>query len=153
MSQMDKLATNEEEVVASTASVKAGEAPAPANWVEMNCRGTLNYSDDWVTTFMTGYLNYQIEHHLVPTMPQWNYPLIAKDVKEMCEAHRIPYRCEPFSVALQENHRMLHGVAARARGDCLAWLAGSRPLSWLLAHPFAGLCVHAGRIATPASEQ
>ena len=86
MSQMDKLATNEEEVVASTASVKAGEAPAPANWVEMNCRGTLNYSDDWVTTFMTGYLNYQIEHHLVPTMPQWNYPLIAKDVREMCEA-------------------------------------------------------------------
>eukprot|EP00427_Karlodinium_veneficum_P028287 CAMPEP_0169210774 /NCGR_PEP_ID=MMETSP1016-20121227/15397_1 /TAXON_ID=342587 /ORGANISM="Karlodinium micrum, Strain CCMP2283" /LENGTH=349 /DNA_ID=CAMNT_0009288343 /DNA_START=1 /DNA_END=1050 /DNA_ORIENTATION=- len=91
------------------------------NWVEMQCVGTLNYSEDWVTCIMTGFLNFQIEHHLVPNMPQCNYRYIAKDVRDMCETYHLPYQCEPFHVAIMHNHMLLHKVAKKARVDYWGW--------------------------------
>lgn len=42
---------------------------------------------DW---FMGG-LNYQIEHHLFPTMPRHNLRKIQKDVMDLCRKHNLDY--------------------------------------------------------------
>jgi fatty acid desaturase len=39
--------------------------------------------NDW----FTGHLNYQIEHHLFPTMPRHNYPLVAPMVRKLLAQH------------------------------------------------------------------
>ncbi|MCW2698229.1 MAG: putative fatty acid desaturase [Modestobacter sp.] len=44
-----------------------------------------------VTDFMMGGLNYQIEHHLFPSMPRPNLKLVQPMVREHCAAHGISY--------------------------------------------------------------
>jgi fatty acid desaturase len=45
------------------------------------------------TTFMLGGLNYQIEHHLFPTMPRPNLPRAQTIIRAFCAEHDLPY-CE-----------------------------------------------------------
>lgn len=45
----------------------------------------------WLLTWMQGGLNYQIEHHLFPTMPRANLKKAAPIVKEFCRQHGITY--------------------------------------------------------------
>lgn len=42
---------------------------------------------DW----FTGHLNYQIEHHLFPTMPRHQLPHVAERVQQLCVKHGLPY--------------------------------------------------------------
>lgn len=66
------------------------------NWVEKNCTGSLNIkSSKWLEWFHGG-LNYQVEHHLFPRLPQHNLPLIVNDVKELCKSCDIEYNCVDF---------------------------------------------------------
>lgn len=53
---------------------------------------------DWIT----GGLNYQIEHHLFPTLPRPNYWLLAPYVQEICNKHGIPYRKTSFRQGVVE---------------------------------------------------
>jgi len=62
------------------------------NWVSLHLSSTQNVSPGLFHDWFTGHLNYQIEHHLFPTMPRHNYPIIAPRVKMLCEKHNIPYR-------------------------------------------------------------
>uniref|UniRef100_A0A1I8H1C2 Cytochrome b5 heme-binding domain-containing protein n=1 Tax=Macrostomum lignano TaxID=282301 RepID=A0A1I8H1C2_9PLAT len=59
--------------------------------------------NDW----FTGHLNYQIEHHLFPTMPRHSYPLVQPHVKQLCARHGIPYVEKPLSTALADIIRSL----------------------------------------------
>ena len=43
------------------------------------------------TTFAFGALNYQIEHHLFPSMPSHNLPRCRPLVRAFCSAHAVPY--------------------------------------------------------------
>ncbi|KAJ3278752.1 hypothetical protein HK104_002059 [Borealophlyctis nickersoniae] len=47
----------------------------------------------WFNNWFTGGLNYQIEHHMFPTIPRHNLPKIAPMVQELCRKHGIPYHC------------------------------------------------------------
>jgi fatty acid desaturase len=49
-----------------------------------------------LTTFMLGGLNYQIEHHLFPSMPRPNLPRVQGLVREFCAATELGYREESF---------------------------------------------------------
>jgi fatty acid desaturase len=42
-------------------------------------------------TVVLGGLNYQIEHHLFPSMPSGNLPKCRSMVKRFCETHEVPY--------------------------------------------------------------
>ena len=44
-----------------------------------------------VTDFVFGGLNYQIEHHLFPTMPRVNFLQARAIVKPFCQAHGLAY--------------------------------------------------------------
>jgi fatty acid desaturase len=52
-----------------------------------------NISGGWVTTFMLGGLNYQIEHHLFPSMPRPNLRHAQDLVRSFCLASGLDY-CE-----------------------------------------------------------
>jgi fatty acid desaturase len=44
-----------------------------------------------LATWLTGGLNFHIEHHLFATMPPHNYPLVAPQVRELFGRHGLPY--------------------------------------------------------------
>jgi fatty acid desaturase len=52
-----------------------------------------NVAGGRLVTFMLGGLNYQIEHHLFPTMPRPNLRRAQKMVREFCAENRLTY-CE-----------------------------------------------------------
>ncbi|WP_328467510.1 acyl-CoA desaturase [Actinoplanes sp. NBC_00393] len=50
-----------------------------------------NVRGNWLTDFALGGLNYQIEHHLFPSMPRRNLRHAQLIVRDFCAEHRIPY--------------------------------------------------------------
>ena len=62
------------------------------DWGESQVRNSGNYatSNPWVTE-MYGGINYQIEHHLFPTICNVHYRDISKIVKDTCKEFNIPY--------------------------------------------------------------
>lgn len=56
---------------------------------------TMNVQRGLVTDWVFGGLNYQIEHHLWPTMPRHNLKAVSFRVEEMCKKHKLPYRNPP----------------------------------------------------------
>jgi len=67
------------------------EDPKSEDWVTFQLRGTQNVEGGLFNDWFTGYLNYQIEHHLFPNMPRHKYPEIAPRVQELCKKHGITY--------------------------------------------------------------
>jgi fatty acid desaturase len=55
-----------------------------------------NISGGPLTTFMLGGLNYQIEHHLFPSMPRPNLRLVQGQVRDFCAAAGLGYSEESF---------------------------------------------------------
>jgi len=57
--------------------------------------GSVNYhtGSDFID-FLHGFLNYQIEHHLFPNMPQSFYQKMQPITKEICKKHNLEYRQE-----------------------------------------------------------
>ncbi|MEV6922891.1 acyl-CoA desaturase [Dactylosporangium sp. NPDC051485] len=50
-----------------------------------------NVRGHWLTDFMLGGLNYQIEHHLFPSMPRPNLRRAQAMVRQFCHAHDLAY--------------------------------------------------------------
>ena len=50
-----------------------------------------NVRGGWLTDNMLGGLNYQIEHHLFPSMPRPHLRHAQPIVRRFCDAHGIPY--------------------------------------------------------------
>jgi fatty acid desaturase len=51
-----------------------------------------NVRGHWLTDFTLGGLNYQIEHHLFPSMPRGNLRHAQHLVRAFCETHDVSYR-------------------------------------------------------------
>ena len=75
-----------------------------------NVRGGL------LVDFVMGGLNYQIEHHLFPSMPRPNLQLVQPVVRAYCQRHEVPYT----EVGLFESYGIvvdyLNHVGLQARG-------------------------------------
>ena len=75
-----------------------------------NVRGGL-----WVD-FVLGGLNYQIEHHLFPSMPRPNLRLARPLVRAYCDAHQVSYTEVGLFSAYRTIVGYLNDVGLRARG-------------------------------------
>jgi fatty acid desaturase len=54
--------------------------------------GSVNYATgNDVVDFLHGWLNYQIEHHIWPSLPMSKYQQVQPRVKALCEKHGVPY--------------------------------------------------------------
>lgn len=63
-------------------------------------------------SWFVGGLNYQVEHHLFPTMCHVHYRAISKIVKKTALEFGLPYNSEPTFIGALVNHgKMLHGLS------------------------------------------
>jgi len=74
------------------------------NFVELQLRTTRNGTPGVLFDWFCGGLNYQIEHHLYPTMPRNNLFKTSLYVKEFCRENGLKYDCLNFI----EGVRLLH---------------------------------------------
>jgi len=63
-------------------------------WVESQLKTTCNVHESFFNDWFTGHLNFQIEHHLFPTMPRHNYHKVAPKIRMLCEKHGLDYQCK-----------------------------------------------------------
>lgn len=70
----------------------------------------------WLTDTVLGGLNYQIEHHLFPSMPRANLRRAQPVVRAFCAARAIPYlECSAYA-SYAAGFRHLRSVGAGSRG-------------------------------------
>jgi len=62
-----------------------------ADYLRRQVLTSRNVRGHWLTDFALGGLNYQIEHHLFPSMPRANLRHAQHIVKEFCAANRVSY--------------------------------------------------------------
>ncbi len=66
------------------------------DWGEMQVRHSGNFAADNIYfTRLHGGINYQIEHHLFPSLCSWHLPAISNIVRETCIEHDIKYISNP----------------------------------------------------------
>eukprot|EP00043_Microstomoeca_roanoka_P018745 m.203818 g.203818 ORF g.203818 m.203818 type:complete len:419 (-) comp16879_c7_seq1:28-1284(-) len=80
------------------------------HWVEYAAKHTTNITPGLVCNWWMAYLNFQIEHHLFPSMPQFRHPQIAPRVRKMFEDHGLPYDVRDYFACLKETLTNLHDV-------------------------------------------
>uniref|UniRef100_A0A8B9NQG9 Fatty acid desaturase domain-containing protein n=1 Tax=Accipiter nisus TaxID=211598 RepID=A0A8B9NQG9_9AVES len=69
------------------------------DWVSTQLHATCNVNQSLFNDWFTGHLNFQIEHHLFPTMPRHNYWKAAPLVKALCDKHGIEYKSKTLLTA------------------------------------------------------
>ncbi|KAK3083286.1 hypothetical protein FSP39_018599 [Pinctada imbricata] len=69
---------------------------ADEDWFSSQLYTTCNVDSSPFNDWFTGHLNFQIEHHLFPTMPRHNLHKVAPLVRSMCKKHGLPYRIKPL---------------------------------------------------------
>ncbi|XP_062849494.1 acyl-CoA 6-desaturase [Trichomycterus rosablanca] len=62
------------------------------DWLSMQLRATCNVEQSAFNDWFSGHLNFQIEHHLFPTMPRHNYVHAAPHVRKLCEKYGVQYQ-------------------------------------------------------------
>ncbi|KAK6472899.1 fatty acid desaturase 2 isoform X1 [Huso huso] len=61
------------------------------DWLSMQLAATCNVEQSAFNDWFSGHLNFQIEHHLFPTMPRHSYVKAAPLVRSLCEKHGLRY--------------------------------------------------------------
>jgi fatty acid desaturase len=74
-----------------------------------------NIKSGFLNDFLFGGLNYQIEHHLFPTMSRNRLKEAKKLIEPFCLSHSIPYREESVFESQKTILRYLHAVSAPLR--------------------------------------
>ncbi|XP_063145273.1 acyl-CoA (8-3)-desaturase-like [Candoia aspera] len=82
------------------------------DWVSAQLSATCNVDHSWFNDWFTGHLNFQIEHHLFPTMPRHNFCKVAPLVKSLCAKHGVQYECKPMLTAFAD---ILHSLKESGR--------------------------------------
>ncbi|XP_078113236.1 acyl-CoA Delta-6 desaturase-like [Sander vitreus] len=77
------------------------------DWLSMQLQATCNIKQSLFNDWFSGHLNFQIEHHLFPTMPRHNYHLVAPLVRALCEKHGIPYQVKTLQQGFADVFRSL----------------------------------------------
>jgi fatty acid desaturase len=81
---------------------------------------TRNTKAGWFNDWFTGGLDRQIEHHLFPTMPRHNYPVISPQVEAMCRKHGLEYEDVTVAAASLSVLKALKEIADAATEKRLA---------------------------------
>jgi fatty acid desaturase len=76
-----------------------------------------NVRGGWLTDFILGGLNYQIEHHLFPSMPRPNLRHAQRIVAAFCHQHGVPYCQASLIDSYAQGLRYLHTVGRPLRLD------------------------------------
>lgn len=79
-------------------------------WAVSQVRSSINYAGGPIVDFLCGALNFQIEHHLFPCMPQFRHQQIAPRVAALFKKHGITYDVRSYAEAAVLTVKNLHNV-------------------------------------------
>ena len=84
------------------------------SWVRYSADHTMNVTPGpfGVVNWWMSFLNFQIEHHLFPTMPQFNHPKISPRVQALFKKHGVEYIQMSYAEAMKVTFMNLHNVGA-----------------------------------------
>uniref|UniRef100_A0A914MQU5 Fatty acid desaturase domain-containing protein n=1 Tax=Meloidogyne incognita TaxID=6306 RepID=A0A914MQU5_MELIC len=85
--------------------------PILSNYACLQLYTTRNMRPGLVIDWLWGGLNYQIEHHLFPTMPRHNLKKVMPLVKEFCAKNNLPYMVDDYFTGFKLTIKHLHNVA------------------------------------------
>ena len=74
-----------------------------------------NVRGGWLTHFALGGLNYQIEHHLFPSMPRPNLPRAQPLIAAFCTSRGLPYSEATLLGSYTQALRHLHTIGRLTR--------------------------------------
>ncbi|KAL2621888.1 hypothetical protein R1flu_002093 [Riccia fluitans] len=89
----------------------------PKNFVTAQLASTRNIKNQFFYDWFSGGLNWQIEHHLFPTLPRHSLGKIAPHVKALCAKHNLDYQEISLAAAMRAAFDRLVEVAAIARAS------------------------------------
>ncbi|KAG8505684.1 Acyl-CoA (8-3)-desaturase [Galemys pyrenaicus] len=72
------------------------------DWFSTQLQATCNVHKSPFNDWFSGHLNFQIEHHLFPTMPRHNYHKVAPLVQSLCAKYGIKYQSKPLLSAFAD---------------------------------------------------
>jgi len=83
-------------------------------WAVHQVETTVDFArGDRLVSWLVGGLNFQIEHHLFPTLSHVDYPAIASVVEQTCRDFGVPYTTNPtFGAAVASHFRWLKRMGA-----------------------------------------
>lgn len=85
------------------------------HWAEHQLRTTNNFAtSDPVFSWLVGGLNYQVEHHLFPTICHVHYPRISKIVEATAREFNVPYNRHRTWVGALWSHQLMLWKLGRA---------------------------------------
>ena len=100
-------------------STNGNSAPVEEEWAKVQMRTTMDFSHDSPAAFyLSGGMNYQVIHHLFPSVSHVYYPDIAVLVKKVCRKYSVTYHCQPDYMSAVWSHMALlrhlgeEGIAA-----------------------------------------
>ncbi|WP_460363202.1 fatty acid desaturase family protein [Actinocorallia lasiicapitis] len=85
------------------------------DWLHRQVLTSRNIKSSLLTDFAFGGLNYQIEHHLFPSMPRVALRKARPIVLAYCREHGLPYREVPMWHSYREVSRFLGRISRQAR--------------------------------------
>ena len=93
---------------------EAGTEHIATPWAVHQVQATVDFArNDRLVSWLVGGLNFQIEHHLFPTLCHVNYPAISGIVESTCREFGVPYAENPtFSSAVLSHFRWLRRMGA-----------------------------------------
>ena len=88
------------------------------DWIKMQFRTTRNAKcltpfSEW----MWGGMQYQLEHHLFPTMPRYRYPELVPKIMALAARHNIEYRQSTEFEIIRQNYCTYFKVAKMPPSD------------------------------------
>eukprot|EP00298_Acanthocystis_sp_HF-20_P025262 c37106_g1_i1.p1 GENE.c37106_g1_i1~~c37106_g1_i1.p1 ORF type:complete len:487 (-),score=153.16 c37106_g1_i1:71-1441(-) len=83
------------------------------NWLEFALEHTVDIEpSNPVVSWVMGYLNCQVLHHLFPHMPQYRQPEVSKKLAEFCKQHGLKYEIIGYFEAWRRTFANLRDVGA-----------------------------------------
>lgn len=93
---------------------------AKLDFFSKQVRTSRNVAGGWWATWLMGGLNYQVEHHLFPSMSRLHLAQAREVVRDYCETHDVPYTetslWRSYAIVIDYLNRV--GLAARDPFDC-----------------------------------
>lgn len=102
-------------------TAEARKTGKPVCWYKAQVETSSTYGG-MISGWLTGGLNFQVEHHLFPRMSSAWYPYIAPTVREVCKKHGVQYVYYPWLwqnmiSTLKYTHKMGNGMDWHTHGN------------------------------------
>lgn len=99
----------------TTFPVPDSEGKLENDWAVHQMYTTMNFANrDKIFSWLIGGLNFQVEHHLFPTICHVHYPKIADIVKKTAEEFKIPYNSRKTFIGALWSHEIMLWRLGRA---------------------------------------